>query len=145
MGLGASFSGASSPANGGGPLTNGGTGLGSSVGFATQPTGLPAVNGINGTGSGGFTALGAGSYLGVGLRPQATGVGLGAANPFRASMMTPNAGSSGGAFPAFANANGNSSNSPFLSPTGAPSFGQSLFLGAQTDASKQFNSAAPLI
>ncbi|KAH9967533.1 ANTH domain-containing protein [Russula dissimulans] len=140
MGLGASFSGVSSPAIGGGPLTNGGTGFGSSVGFATQPTGLSAVKGVNGTGSGGLTALGAGSYLGVGLRPQATGVGLGAANPFRASMMTPNAGSSAGAFPAFANGN-----SPFLSPTGAPSFGQSLFLGAQTDASKQFNSAAPLI
>jgi hypothetical protein len=139
----------------------GGSGLGFGGGgssfAAAQPTGFSpsvmgaGVNGVGGAGAGGLTPFGGpgASSVGVGLRPQATGVGLGAANPFRASsVMTPPGSVNGnvGAFPAFGSAsNVNAGAGLFLQPTGAPSFGQSLFMGAQTDTSKQANGAAQLI
>jgi len=157
VGLGASLSGVSSPTIGLGTGTSGGAGLGS-FGLAAQPTSFsPTGAGMGmGTGTGGTTAFGGGSSLGVGvgLGPQATGLGLGAANPFRASMMTPGvgggvgtgAGTGAGTFPAFNTTNASASTGLFLQRTGAPpSFGQSLFMGAQTDASKQQNGAAQLI
>jgi len=98
---------------------------------------------------GGPTAFGGGSSVGVGLRPQATGVGIGAVNPFRASVWTPGVGAAAaagaGSFPAFSAANANASTGLFSQATGAPSLGQSLFMGAQTDTSKQHNGAAQLI
>jgi len=99
-------------------------------------------------GLGGFTALGGGSSIGVGLRPQATGfgVGFGAANPFRASVMTPGIGPAAtGTLPPFNPTNASAGTNLFSQPTGVPSFGQSLFVGAQTDASKQQNGTASLI
>lgn len=139
-GFGPSFRSVSSP------VIGGASGLGGSFGQATQPSGLPAA----GAGTGGltpFSAGGGGSSLGVGMRPQATGfgMGLGAANPFRASSVlapggigSAGAGAGAGAFPG-------TSTALFSQPTGAPSFGQSLFMGAQTDASKQQSGAAQLI
>jgi hypothetical protein len=108
------------------PTTGVGTpGFGGSFGLSAQPT----------------------SSIGVGLRPQATGfgVGLGAANPFRASAMTPGMGSAAGTLPPFNLANVNAGPNMFSQPTGVPSFGQSLFVGTQTDASKQQNGTASLI
>ena len=145
VGLGASFSSvSSSPTMGVGTGTSGGgASLGGSTGLSAQPTSSPFTS----AGSGGLTALGGGSSIGVGLRPQATGfgVGAGAANPFRASVMTPGGGSAPGAFPPFSTANANAGANLFMQPTGVPSFGQSLFLGAQTDPSKQQNGTASLI
>jgi phosphatidylinositol-binding clathrin assembly protein len=157
----------SSPTIGVGTGTSGGSGFGGSFGQAAQPTGFtPASAGAGGpmpfsAGTGGFMPFTTGgpSSLGVGLRPQTTGVGIGfgAANPFRASsVLTPGgpgmggvagAGAGVGAFPAFGtpNASVGASAGLFSQPTGAPSFGQSLFMGAQTDASKQQNGAAQLI
>jgi hypothetical protein len=88
-----------------------------------------------------------GSSIGVGLRPQATGfsLGPGAANPFRASVMTPGMGPAAGTVPPFNPANFNAGHNLFSQPTGVPSFGQSLFVGAQADASKQQNGTASLI
>ena len=148
VGLGASLShvGVSSPTIGAGTGTGGGAGLGGSFGLSAQPTSSPFTSA--GQGQGGLSALGGGSSLGVGLRPQATGFGFGAgaANPFRASVMTPGVGPAPGAFPAFGTPNGNAGASLFMQPTGVPtSFGQSLFLGAQTDAPKQQNGTASLI
>ena len=152
-GFGVGLSGVSSPTIGLGTGTSGGAGLGG-LGLATQPTGFSPTGAGMGTGTGGpTTAFGGGSSLGVGLRPQATGLGLGAANPFRASMLTPGvgggvgagAGAGAGGFPAFSTTNASAGTGLFLQPTGAPpSFGQSLFMGAQTEASKQ-NGAAQLI
>ncbi len=145
VGLGASLSSVSSPTIGAGTGTSGGPGLGGSFGLATQPTGLIHT----GAGMGGPTAFGGGSSVGVGLRPQATGVGIGAVNPFRASVWTPGVGAAAaagaGSFPAFSAANANASTGLFSQATGAPSLGQSLFMGAQTDTSKQHNGAAQLI
>jgi len=114
-------------------------GNGGSFGLSAQPTGSPFAS----SGPGG-TPFGGGSSVGVGLRPQATGFGFGAGavNPFRASVMTPGAGPAAGPFPQFGTANGNAGANLFLQPTGVPSFGQSLFMGAQTDASKQQNGTA---
>jgi hypothetical protein len=142
VGLGASFGGSSSPTIGGGTGASGWPGFGSSLGLGAQPTGFPTTSAL----SGGLTAFG-GSSGGVGLRPQATGLGVGAgvANPFRASIFTPGVGASAGGFPAFGAASANASTGLFSQPTGAPSFGQSLFVGAPMDASKQQNGAASLI
>ncbi|KAI0282423.1 ANTH domain-containing protein [Russula brevipes] len=120
------------------PALGGGPGFGSSLGLGAQPTGFPT--------SGGLSAFG-GSSVGVGLRPQATGLGVGAgvANPFRASIFTPGVGASAGGFPAFGAASANASTGLYSQPTGAPSFGQSLFVRAPMDASKQQNGAASLI
>jgi len=133
VGLGANLS-----HTGVGAGTSGG-GLGGSFGLSAQPTSSPFAS----SGPGG-TAFGGGSSLGVGLRPQATGFGFGAgaANPFRASAAV---GSAAGPFPQFGTANGNAGANLFMQPTGGPSFGQSLFLGAQMDASKQQNGTASLI
>lgn len=60
--------------------------LGSSPLLNSQPTGF-----------GGGTGLGTGSTVGVGLRPQATGL-AGAANPFRATMFSLSPGGSANAF-----------------------------------------------
>ena len=144
VGLGASLNGVSLPTiNTAG--TSGGAGLGGSSSLGTQPTGVP----IGGAGLGGFTTLGGGgSSLGVGLRPQATGVGvgLGAVNPFRASVLAPSVGAGTGAFPAFGGtSNINAGTGLFAQPTGVPSFGQNPFVGAQTDPSKQQNGVASLI
>ena len=116
-----------------------GGGFGSNFGLGAQPTGFPAT----GTGSGGLAVPGGGSSLGVGLRPQATG----AANPFRASVLAPNSGAgAAGAFPGFSAANGNPGNGLFLQSAGTSSpFGQSLFVGGQTNGSKQPNGTASLI
>ena len=146
-GFGAGLSGASSPTIGLGTGTSGGAGLGG-LGLAAQPTGFSPTGAGMGTGTGGPTAFGGGSSLGVGLRPQATGLGLGAANPFRASMLTPGVGggAGAGAYPAFNTTNAGAGSGLFFQPTGAPpSFGQSLFMGAQTEASKQQNGAVQLI
>lgn len=156
VGLGANLGSASSPTIGFGTGTSG-TGLGR-FDLAAQPTGFsPTGAGMGtGTGTGGPMAFGGGSSLGVGvgLHPQATGLGLGAANPFRASMLPQGVGGGGGtgagagagAFPAFNPTNASASTGLFLQPTGAtPSFGQSLFMGPQTEASKQQNGAAQLI
>jgi hypothetical protein len=145
VGLGASLSGVSSPTMGAGTGTSGGgAGPGGSFGLSAQPISSPFAN----AGPGGFSTLGGGSSIGVGLRPQATGfgVGVGTANPFRASVMTPGGGGSvAGAFPPFGTTNANAGANLFMQPTGVPSFGQSLFLGAQTDPSKQQNGTASLI
>jgi len=139
-GLGAGTSGATGFSTGlsglSSPTTGVGTaGLGGSFGLSAQPTSSPTAG------------TGLGSSIGVGLRPQATGfgVGLGAANPFRASAMTPGMGSAAGTLPPFNPANVNAGPNLFSQPTGVPSFGQSLFIGAQTDASKQQNGTASLI
>ena len=127
-GFGTGLSGVSSPTTGVGTA-----GFGGGFGLSAQPTSLP-------TASMGLTTAG------VGLRPQATGgLGLGAANPFRASAMTPGMGSAAGTLPPFNPANFNASSNLFSQPTGVPSFGQSLFVGAQTDSSKQQNGTASLI
>ena len=130
-GFGADLSGVSSPTTGVGT-----TGFGGSFGLSAQPTSSPTAN----------TGLGGPTTLGVGLRPQATGfgAGVGAANPFRASMMTPGMGPAG-TVPPFNPANFNAGHNLFSQPTGVPSFGQSLFVGAQADASKQQNGTASLI
>ncbi|KAI9456896.1 ANTH domain-containing protein [Russula earlei] len=116
--------------------TNGGTAIGGSLGLTAQPTGFP----INGAGPSGLTP-----FVGIGLRPQATGGGLGAANPFRASVMPSGLGTSIGVLPAFSAVNANAANGPFSQPTNAPPFGQSWFVGAEADMSKRQNTAAPLI
>ncbi|KAI0306103.1 ANTH domain-containing protein [Multifurca ochricompacta] len=138
VGLGASLSGGSSPASGTGivGVSGGGPGLGGSFGLSVQPTGFSTA----GARSDGLTALN-GSSLGVGLRPQATGIGV--ANPFRASMLAPGS----GAFPGFnvSNTGAGAGAALFSQPTGASPFGQGFFGGAQADASKQQNGAAPLI
>ena len=165
VGLGAGLSGVTSPTTGVGIGTSGATGLGSglsgasslttgvrtgaglggSFGLSGQPTSSPTTS----TGISGLTTLGGGSSIGVGLHPQATsfGVGLDAANPFRASVMTPGTGvgSGAGTLPPFNPANAGAN--LFSQPTGVgvPSFGQSLFVGAQTDPSKQQNGTASLI
>src|SRR5216684_7103385 len=107
VGLGAGLSGATSPTTGVGIGTSGATGLGSGLSGTSSPTtgvrtgaghggsfglsGQPTSSPTASTGISGFTTLGGGSSIGVGLHPQATGfsVGLEAANPFRASVMTP--------------------------------------------------------
>src|SRR5258708_7924 len=131
-GLGSGLSGASSPTTG----VRTGAGLGGSFGLSGQPTSSPTAS----TGIRWLTTLGGGSLIGVGLHPQATGFGvsLGAANPFRTSIMKAGrgVGSGAGTLPPFnlTNAGANL----FSQPTGVgvPSFGQSLFVRAQTDPSK---------
>ncbi|KAH9973617.1 ANTH domain-containing protein [Lactifluus volemus] len=116
VGLGANLGSASLSTPGAWTATNVGTGLGGSFGLSTQPTGS-----------------GGGSTIGVGLRPQATGAGVGTVNPFRASVFaTPGAGgaSSMGALPPFSVPNVNAV------PASSP-FAQSLFVGGQTNGSKQ--------
>jgi len=133
-GFGTGFSGVSlsTPTTGVGMAGSGG-----SFGLSAQPTSSPTASmGMSGP-----------TTLGVGLRPQATGfgLGLGAANPFRASVMTPGMGYPAGKLPPFNPANVNAGANLFSQPTGVPSFGQSLFVGAQTNAPKQPNGTASLI
>jgi hypothetical protein len=150
VGLGASLSGVTSPTTDLGTGTNGAAGFSMGLGgVSSSTTGV----GTAGLGGGSFglsaqpTSSPVGSSIGVGLRPQATGFGLGpgAVNPFRASVMTPGMGSAAGTVPPFNPANFNAGHNLFSQPTGVPSFGQSLFVGAQGDASKQQNGTASLI
>ncbi|KAF8493258.1 ANTH domain-containing protein [Russula emetica] len=154
VGLGAGFGGVTSSTTGFGTVTSGAPGFGTGLSGVSSPT-----TGVGTAGLGGSFGLfaqqtssptaspGLGSSVGVGLRPQATGfgVGLGAANPFRASAMTPGMGSAAGTHPPFNPVNVNAGPNFFSQPTGVPSFGQSLFVGAQTDASKQQSGTASLI
>ena len=93
---------------------------------------------------------GAGSSVGVGLRPQAANAGV--VNPFRASMFTqgaPGPGPGPGPSAAFGTSNaagGGAGASLFLQPTGGPAFGPNFFgAGLQADASKQQNGATSFI
>ncbi|KAI0272318.1 ANTH domain-containing protein [Gloeopeniophorella convolvens] len=127
VGLGGSLSASSSPGLGTGATTAASIGLSGNFGLGTQPTGMSNTT----AGAG----LGAGlSPFGGQLRPQATGGG--AANPFRASMFTPGAGS----LPAFGGAGAGAG--LFAQPTG-------LFGAAQANAARQQqqqqNGAASLI
>lgn len=152
VGLGAGLGGVTSSTTGLRNGISGAAGFGTGLGGVSSPT-----TGVGTVGPGGSSGLSAqptssptasmGSTIGVGLRPQATGfgVGLGAANPFRASAMTPGMGSAAGTLPPFNPANFNPGPNLFSQPTGVPSFGQSLFVGAQTDASKQQNGTTSLI
>lgn len=102
------------PIPGSAPVTPGTTGA-PSLGNSPAPTtsGFGALSSQPTGATGGFgTPLG-GSTLGVGLRPQMTGGG--AANPFRASMMTPSPG-----VPSFGS-NLSFSNTTSYNPTGFPS------------------------
>ncbi|KAH9975672.1 ANTH domain-containing protein [Lactifluus volemus] len=94
----------------------------------TVPTGVGLADWVSHQRLG--SSGGGGSTIGVGLRPQATGAGVGTVNPFRASVFaTPGAGgaSSMGALPPFSVPNVNA----------ASPFAQSLFVGGQTNGSKQ--------
>lgn len=103
-------------------------------GLSSQPTGFSSAFGGGASGAGaaggafGNNAFGSslGGGLGVGLRPQATGLGAnaGAANPFRASMFNSLGGGAGA---------GGAGNNPFPGGTSGALNSQSPF-GAQTGA-----------
>ncbi|VDB99917.1 unnamed protein product [Peniophora sp. CBMAI 1063] len=88
-------------------------------GGATSPSPFGLGAGLNGGVNSSASSPALGSTLGVGLRPQATGLGAGGvANPFRASM-----------FPATGGAGGSTGASLFSQPTGLPN-GSSFGAGA---------------
>jgi phosphatidylinositol-binding clathrin assembly protein len=113
------------------------TSFGAFGGLGSQPTGLGALNASSSTlgSNGGMNTFGGSSSLGVGLRPQMTG-GMGAANPFRASMAgSPPPGATGG--------------NMFGGGAPAPSFGGSMFAqttgmpgGTSTFGSSMFGSSS---
>ncbi|RPD58912.1 ANTH-domain-containing protein [Lentinus tigrinus ALCF2SS1-7] len=126
------------------PASNSGSTL------SSQPTGFPGL-GTQSTGLG--SSLSASSSLGVGLRPQATGM-LGGANPFRASMLSSTttgspspAGAGGlgglGSTPSFLNSTSPPAGGAFGASSTTSPFGALGGLGSQpTGASSPFGTGA---